>query len=86
MGYLHHSWIPTYIRLDSRCNHEASFRHNKEELTGWIIGGIVFVALLILCKKLCDITYVVDEAMGMQEWQVSDEDRMKGYTQKGENI
>ena len=52
---------------------------------GWIIIGIVFVAMLILCKKLCDITYVVDEAMGIQEWQVSDEDRMKGYNRKGEN-
>ena len=52
---------------------------------GWIIGGIVFVALRILCKKLCAITYLVDEEMGMQEWQVSDEDRMKGYNRKGEN-
>jgi uncharacterized membrane protein YecN with MAPEG domain len=44
-----------------------------------VVGIILFIGALLIWWPLCKASYRADEAMGMQEWQVSEEERQKGY-------
>jgi hypothetical protein len=48
----------------------------------WILIGLaaaIFAAVVGFAYCLCRMSYDADSRMGQQEWQVPDEERMKGY-------